>query len=82
MLGANVTGVDAAHDLIECAKLHAKDNKNISDNLTYVCDTIEHFAEENPNKFDVIVASEIVEHVNEIDLFLECCVKTVKVIIL
>lgn len=77
--GAIVTGLDAAADVIECAKLHAKTSEIFSDNLNYVCDTIENFCEKNIEQYDAVVASETIEHVTAPDLFLKSCVKTLKV---
>ena len=67
-LGANITGIDAAKNNIEVAKLHAKE---MNLDIKYI-----HTAPENFNfdkKFDVILNMEVVEHVSNIDLFIEHC---------
>ena len=64
-LGATVTGIDASEKNIEIAKIHAKKN-NL--NINYVCTSPEKIQKK---KFDVILNMEIVEHVENVDLFLE-----------
>ncbi|WP_440930694.1 bifunctional 2-polyprenyl-6-hydroxyphenol methylase/3-demethylubiquinol 3-O-methyltransferase UbiG [Candidatus Pelagibacter sp.] len=64
-LGANVTGIDASKKNIEIAKIHAKKN-NL--NINYICTSPEKIEKKN---FDVILNMEIVEHVDNVDLFLE-----------
>ena len=64
-LGANVTGIDASKRNIEIAKIHAKKN-NL--NINYICTSPEKIKKIN---FDVILNMEIVEHVDNVDLFLE-----------
>ncbi len=63
-LGATVTGIDASAKNIEIAKIHAKKN-NL--NINYICASPEKIQKE---KFDVILNMEIVEHVENVDLFL------------
>lgn len=47
-------------------------------NLTYTCGLIEDHAEEYPNFYDVIVSSEVLEHVIDKTSFLRGCVKCLK----
>ena len=72
-LGAEVMGIDASDKNIEVAKFHAKkDNLNIK----YQCASPEKL---NINvKFDVILNMEIVEHVEDIDFFLQSCSKLLR----
>ena len=65
-LGAKVTGIDASNRNIAVAKLHAEKN-NL--NINYINDS----PEENDLKikFDVILNLEIIEHVNDVNLFLK-----------
>ena len=72
-LGANVTGIDASTNNIKIAKLHAKKNKL---NINYICTSPEKL--KIKKKFDVILNMEIVEHVEDIDFFLESCSKLLK----
>ena len=72
-LGAKVFGIDASEKNINVAKLHAKKN-NL--NISYECMSPENFKTET--KFDVILNMEIVEHVEDVDFFLESCSKLLK----
>ncbi len=72
-LGAQVFGIDASERNISIAKLHAKKN-NL--NIDYKCASPENFKTET--KFDVILNMEIVEHVEDINFFLESCSKLLK----
>ena len=64
-LGATVTGIDASEKNIEIAKIHAKKSKL---NINYICSSPEKIKKD---KFDVILNMEIVEHVDNVDLFLK-----------
>ena len=67
-LGATVTGIDASSKNIEIAKLHAKKNKL---KINYINCSPEKLP--GHKKFDVILNMEIVEHVEDISLFLKSC---------
>ncbi|XP_038214203.1 ubiquinone biosynthesis O-methyltransferase, mitochondrial-like [Zerene cesonia] len=78
-LGAQVTGVDASSTLIEMAKKHSASNADLQYNQpTYQCTSIEEHAQTFVNYYDAVVASEIVDHVANVDLFLDSCVQTLK----
>jgi len=69
-LGANVTGIDASMKNINIAKIHAKkDNLKIN----YLCSSPEKL--KIKKKFDVILNMEIIEHVEDIQFFLNSCSK-------
>ena len=72
-LGAEVVGIDASEKNIQIAKLHAKKN-NLK--IDYFCTSPENFKKNI--KFDVILNMEIVEHVEDIDLFLKSSAKLLK----
>ena len=72
-LGAEVTGIDASDKNINVAKLHAKKN-NLD--IKYFCKSPENF--NSKEKFDVILNMEIVEHVADVNFFLESCSKLLK----
>lgn len=80
-LGANVTGLDACAELIECAKLHASYDSEIRDSLKYVHESLEVLCTENKDRFDAVVSSETLEHVDSKELFLKSCIEVLKVII-
>ena len=67
-LGARVTGVDASSRNINIAKEHAKKN---SLDITYLNDKPESLSSEK--KFDIILNLEVVEHVDNLDLYLQSC---------
>ena len=72
-LGAKVTGIDASDKNIKIAKLHSKKN-NLQ--IDYFCSSPEKFTAKD--KFDVILNMEIVEHVEDVNFFLESCSKLLK----
>ena len=65
-LGANVTAIDASLKNIEVAKYHSKKNKL---NINYICGSPDKL--KIKKKFDVVLNMEIVEHVEDINLFLK-----------
>jgi len=72
-LGANVTGIDASNKNITIAKLHAKKN-NLK--INYLCSSPEKL--KIKKKFDVILNMEIIEHVEDINFFINSCSKLLK----
>ena len=72
-MGANVTGIDASSKNINIAKLHAKKNKL---KINYLCSSPEKLKIQK--KFDVILNMEIVEHVEDINFFINSCSKLLK----
>ncbi len=72
-MGADVTGIDASIKNINVASLHAKKN-NLK--INYSCTSPENFS--TNDKFDVILNMEIVEHVEDINIFLESSSKLLK----
>ena len=65
-LGANVVSIDASKKNIEVAKFHAKKN-NLK--INYICSSPESLKIDK--KFDVILNMEIVEHVEDVNLFMK-----------
>jgi 2-polyprenyl-6-hydroxyphenyl methylase / 3-demethylubiquinone-9 3-methyltransferase len=72
-LGADVTGIDASSKNINIAKLHAKKNKL---KINYICSSPEKL--KIKKKFDVILNMEIIEHVEDINFFINSCSKLLK----
>ncbi len=65
-LGADVTGIDASEKNIKVAKLHSNKSKL---KINYIYSSPEKL---NLNKkFDVILNMEVVEHVDDVDLFIK-----------
>ena len=73
-LGADITGIDAAQDSIAIAKNHAE-TRGLKINYQNV--SVEALAAEE-EKYDVVLALEIIEHVDNLPLFLESCRKCLK----
>ena len=73
ILGAKVTGIDAARKNINIAKIHAKKNKLKINYLTVSPEKLRI-----KNKFDVILNMEIVEHVSDINYFIKSCANLLK----
>jgi 2-polyprenyl-6-hydroxyphenyl methylase/3-demethylubiquinone-9 3-methyltransferase len=73
-LGANVTGVDAGFENIEVAQQHA-DAQNLD--ITYIHSTAEQLARQK-KRYDVVIALEIVEHVADVNGFLQACCQLLK----
>jgi len=72
-MGASVTGIDASLTNIKIAKLHSKKSKL---NIKYMCLSPEKL--KTSKKFDVILNMEIVEHVEDVDFFLNSCSRLLK----
>ena len=72
-LGGEVTGIDASEKNIKVAKLHSKKN-NL--NINYLNRSPEQL--NNSEKFDIILNLEIVEHVENVDLYIKSCSNLLK----
>jgi 2-polyprenyl-6-hydroxyphenyl methylase / 3-demethylubiquinone-9 3-methyltransferase len=73
-LGAEVVGADPSQPNIEAAKLHAAEAGLAMD---YRATTAEALADEG-ERFDVVLAMEVVEHVADLSLFVKRCAEMVK----
>ena len=63
-LGAKVTGIDAVEKNVKSAQIHAEQNGL---EINYLQSTVEEL--DNKNKFDVVLNLEVIEHVNNQELF-------------
>ena len=72
-LGAKVTGIDASEKNINIAKLHSKKSGL---NINYINTSPENL--ESHEKFDIILNLEIVEHVDNVNLYISSCYKLLK----
>ncbi|XP_063245034.1 ubiquinone biosynthesis O-methyltransferase, mitochondrial [Bacillus rossius redtenbacheri] len=77
-LGAEVTGVDASRSMVETAERHAAGDPGIGARLRYVLGTIEAHTCDHREHYDAVVASEVLEHVLQKDLFVEACSSSLK----
>ncbi|XP_014468662.1 PREDICTED: ubiquinone biosynthesis O-methyltransferase, mitochondrial-like [Dinoponera quadriceps] len=76
--GAEVTGIDASEELINVAKQHVELDSDISNRINYICTNIEEFSDKNEKLYDVVISSEVIEHVNNQELFLKESIKLLK----
>jgi 2-polyprenyl-6-hydroxyphenyl methylase/3-demethylubiquinone-9 3-methyltransferase len=72
-LGAQVIGVDPSASNIAAAKLHA-DKSHLA--IDYRCTTVEEI--DPRERFDIVLAMEVVEHVVDVGVFLKRCASMLK----
>jgi len=72
-LGGAVTGIDASEKNIKVAKLHSGKNKL---KINYLNKSPEQL--DNKKKFDIILNLEIVEHVDNVSLYINSCYNLLK----
>jgi len=72
-LGGAVTAIDASEKNIEVAKLHAK-KSNLK--INYLNNSPEQL--KNKEKFDIILNLEVVEHVDNVGLYINSCYNLLK----
>src|ERR1700721_1007938 len=72
-LGAQVIGVDPSDSNIAAARLHA-DKGHLS--IDYRCTTVEEM--DVRERFDIVLAMEVVEHVSDVGMFLNRCAAMLK----
>ena len=79
-LGAQVKGIDVVTSNIAIAKEHGSRDRSLRDLLSYQCSTLEDLMANDPSlSFDCVVASEVVEHVANVDVFIQHLCQVVKV---
>ena len=72
-LGAEVTGIDASQKNITIAKIHSEKNKL---KINYLNSSPEQLID--AKKFDIILNLEIVEHVDNVELYIKSCYNLLK----
>jgi 2-polyprenyl-6-hydroxyphenyl methylase/3-demethylubiquinone-9 3-methyltransferase len=72
-LGAQVIGIDPSQSNIAAAKLHA-DKSHLP--IDYRCTTVEEI--DPRERFDIVLAMEVVEHVTDVGVFLKRCASMLK----
>ena len=72
-LGASVTGIDASEKNINVAKIHSKDSGL---KINYISTSPEKL--KDYEKYDIILNLEIVEHVDNVELYIQSCQKLLK----
>lgn len=78
--GAEVTGIDPATALIEVAEKHKLESLKTHPDMkvNYLCELVQDHAIKYEGYYDAVVASEVVEHVPDVDYFLQHCIKCLK----
>ncbi|KAI5626422.1 ubiquinone biosynthesis O-methyltransferase, mitochondrial [Silurus asotus] len=79
-MGAEVLGVDPVEVSVRTAELHSSLDPALRERVRYRACTLEDLTEEKENEeaFDAIVASEVVEHLADLDTFVHCCYRILK----
>ena len=72
-LGADVTGIDASEKNIKIAQIHSKEN-NLK--INYINSSPERLKKKE--EFDIILNLEIIEHVEDVELYIDSCNKLLK----
>ena len=72
-LGADVTGIDASEKNIKIAQIHSKKN-NLK--INYINSSPERLKKKE--EFDIILNLEIIEHVEDVELYIDSCNKLLK----
>ncbi|XP_042346324.1 ubiquinone biosynthesis O-methyltransferase, mitochondrial [Plectropomus leopardus] len=80
-LGANVLGIDPVEDSIGTAQLHTSKDPDLGNRVSYCACTLEELSageeggeeEQGEGQFDAVVASEVVEHLADLETFAFCC---------
>ncbi len=73
-LGASVVGADPSETNIEVARLHAGKSGAAIDYRATTAETLADAGE----KFDIVLAMEVIEHVADVELFISRCAEMVK----
>ena len=73
-LGATMTGIDGDAQAIETAKNHAAGNRL---NINYLCGDAQNLIQKK-QRYDVVLGLEVIEHVNDPDIFIDMMTKLIK----
>ncbi|XP_030641194.1 ubiquinone biosynthesis O-methyltransferase, mitochondrial [Chanos chanos] len=86
-LGAEVLGIDPVEDSVRTAELHAYRDPDLQERVKYRACTLEELCEEEVEEedeeegtegFHAVVASEVVEHLADLETFASCCYQALK----
>lgn len=74
-------GADPVEVSVRTAELHSSLDPALKGRVRYRACTLEELTEEEENEeaYDAIVASEVVEHLADLDTFVHCCYRMLKV---
>lgn len=70
-----MTGIDLSEESIKVCKSVGKEKLKLDmrENVEFKCCSVEELAYMKEKKYDVIIASEVVEHVDELNFFMKAC---------
>jgi 2-polyprenyl-6-hydroxyphenyl methylase/3-demethylubiquinone-9 3-methyltransferase len=74
-LGAQVTGIDLARDLLDMARVHASQKGLL---VAYRHLSAEQLAEQQPGSFDMVACMEVLEHIPQPDSVVAACALLLK----
>ncbi|KAL5283651.1 COQ3.2 family protein [Megaselia abdita] len=80
-LNANIVGIDLAEDVISAAQNHLVIlEDDVRSRITYKTESIEDHLKENEGKYDAVLISEVIEHIEpqQQEEFLRFCISCVK----
>ncbi|KAL1775854.1 ubiquinone biosynthesis O-methyltransferase, mitochondrial isoform X1 [Sigmodon hispidus] len=77
-LGASVTGIDPVAENIKIAQHHKSFDPVLDKRIEYQVCSLEETVNETGEVFDAVVASEVVEHVIDLETFIQCCYRVLK----
>ncbi|CAK6446749.1 unnamed protein product [Pipistrellus nathusii] len=77
-LGASVLGIDPVDENIKTAQRHKSFDPVLDQRVEYRACSLEEIVEETAETFDAVVASEVVEHVLDLETFIQCCYQVLK----
>jgi len=77
-MGAHVVGIDAAQASIDAAQAHLEKDPLLIGRVQYVTNTVEGYLDDDDieasrKTFDVVIASEVIEHVSNPVVFVNNC---------
>ncbi|XP_028636191.1 ubiquinone biosynthesis O-methyltransferase, mitochondrial [Grammomys surdaster] len=77
-LGASVVGIDPVAENIKIAQHHKSFDPVLDKRIQYKVCSLEEIVDESAELFDAVVASEVVEHVINLETFIQCCYQVLK----
>ncbi|KAM4568041.1 ubiquinone biosynthesis O-methyltransferase, mitochondrial isoform 2-T2 [Fundulus diaphanus] len=80
-LGATALGIDPVEDSVRIARQHSSHDPDLRDRVSYRACTLEELSgeeEQTETRFDAVVASEVVEHLADLETFAICCGRVLK----
>ncbi|XP_019499204.1 PREDICTED: ubiquinone biosynthesis O-methyltransferase, mitochondrial isoform X2 [Hipposideros armiger] len=77
-LGASVLGIDPVDENIKTAQRHKSFDPVLDRRIEYRACSLEEIVGEAAETFDGVIASEVVEHVIDLETFIQCCCQVLK----